>query len=305
MMTDEAGFNESILRDKEASRRRRRQTARRYLTHPAFMIGGSLLTLLTMIAVFAPLLAPHPPLNTNMALILASPSAEYPLGTDQFGRCILSRLIFGTQISLQVAFWVVTISLIFGTIIGAVAGYAGGWVERVFVVMIDVMLAFPGFLLALALVAAQGSSLRSVVVSVAIAYTPRVASVMRSVVLTIKPRAYIEASQAIGLGHFAILMRHVIPNAMAPVIVIATVSAATAILAEAGLSYLGLGVQPPTPTWGNIIADGQIVITSHPAISIYAGLCIATMVIALNLLGDGLRDTLDPQMRRQTGGKLL
>jgi peptide/nickel transport system permease protein len=304
-MTDQAGFNESMLLDKEAGQRRRRQTARRYLTHPAFMIGGSLLTLLTITAVFAPLLAPNSPLETNMAMILVSPSAEYPLGTDQFGRCILSRLIFGTQISLQVAFWVVTISLFFGTIIGAVAGYAGGWVERMFVVMIDVLLAFPGFLLALALVAAQGSSLRSVVISVAIAYTPRVASVMRSVVLTIKPRAYIEASQAIGLGHFAILIRHVIPNAMAPVIVIATVSAATAILAEAGLSYLGLGVQPPTPTWGNIIADGQIVITAHPAISIYAGLCIATMVIALNLLGDGLRDTLDPQMRRQTGGKLL
>ncbi|QIE56617.1 ABC transporter permease [Pikeienuella piscinae] len=293
------------LRNREAARRRRRRTVRRYLTHPAFMIGVVLLCLLGFVALLAPWIAPHSPLETNMGLILTGPSAEYPLGTDQYGRCVLSRLIFGARVSLLVAFWVVAISLTFGTLIGAAAGYLSGWVERAFVVLIDIMLAFPGFLLALALVAAQGSSLRSVIVAVAIAYTPRVATVMRSVVLTIKPRPYIEASQAIGLGHLSILLRHVIPNAMAPVIVVATVSAATAILAEAGLSFLGLGVQPPQPTWGSVIADGQSVITTNPTISIFAGLCIAVTVIALNLLGDGLRDTLDPQMRRETGGKLL
>jgi peptide/nickel transport system permease protein len=235
---------------------------------------------------------------------LAPPSAAYWLGTDQFGRCVLSRLIHGAQVSLQVGFFVVLISLSAGTVLGAVAGYAGGWVERALVAVIDILLAFPSFLLALALVAARGNTLDSIILAVAIAYTPRVAAVMRSVVLTIRPRPFIEASRAIGLTPWKVVTRHVIPNALPPVIVVATVSAATAILAEAGLSFLGLGVQPPTPTWGNVISEGQTAITTNPLISLSAGLCIAFTVVALNLLGDGLRDTLDPQMRRNTG-KLL
>jgi peptide/nickel transport system permease protein len=199
---------------------------------------------------------------------------------------------------------VVLISLTAGTLLGAVAGYVGGWLERVLVAVIDILLAFPSFLLALALVAARGNTLDSIVLAVAIAYTPRIAAVMRSVVLTIRPRPFIEASRAIGLSSWTILVRHVIPNALPPVIVVATVSAATAILAEAGLSFLGLGVQPPTPTWGNVISEGQTAITTRPLISLSAGLCIAFTVVVLNLLGDGLRDTLDPQMRRNTG-KLL
>ncbi|MCX8232138.1 MAG: ABC transporter permease, partial [Alphaproteobacteria bacterium] len=163
----------------------------------------------------------------------------------------------------------------------------------------------PGFLLALALVAARGSSLENVILAVSIAYTPRVAAVMRSVVITIRPRPFIEASRAIGMSPARVLLRHVLPNALPPVIVVTTVSAATAILAEAGLSFLGLGVQPPTATWGNIISDGQGYITSNPLISLSAGLCIAVTVIALNLLGDGLRDTLDPHMRRYTGERML
>jgi peptide/nickel transport system permease protein len=227
------------------------------------------------------------------------------MGTDQFGRCLLSRLIWGSRVSLEVAACVVLLSLSVGSIIGALAGYLGGIADRVITAFMDVLLAFPGFLLALAIVAARGSSLESVVLAVSIAYIPRVAVVMRAVVLTIKPRPFVEASHAIGMSNLRILLRHVIPNALPPVIVVATVSAATAILAEAGLSFLGLGVQPPTATWGNIIADGQTSIVEHPFISIAAGLCIAVTVIALNLLGDGLRDTLDPQMRRQTGLKAL
>ena len=218
-----------------------------------------------------------------------------------YGRDVLSRIIWGSRISLQVALAVVFISLTLGTIIGAVAGFAGGWLDRVIVIINDILLAFPGFLLALALVAARGSSLESVITAVSIAFTPRVAAVMRSVVLTIKPRLFIESSRAIGMSPARILFRHIVPNAMPPVIVVATVSAATAILAEAGLSFLGLGVQPPTATWGNIISDGNATITTNPLISFSAGLCIAIAVIALNMLGDGLRDTLDPQMRRQTG----
>ncbi len=273
----------------------------RYFRHPGFLIGVILLTLLLIVAVAAPWIAPMSPLETDLANTLAPPSAAHLLGTDQFGRDVLSRLIWGTRISLQVAVAVMALSLSLGIVIGAVAGFFGGWVERVTVSIIDILLAFPGFLLALALVAARGSSLESVIIAVALAFTPRVAAVMRAVVLTIKPRTYVEASRAIGMGTMRLLFLHVVPNSLPPVIVVATVSAATAILAEAGLSFLGLGVQPPAPTWGNVIADGQSFLASNPLISLSAGICIAVMVVALNLLGDGLRDTLDPQMRRSSG----
>lgn len=285
----------------DIQRKRRRNAVARYTGHPGLMIGCCILLLLVLIALAAPLISPHSPLKTDLANTLAPPSATFWLGTDQYGRDIVSRLIWGTQVSLKVALAVVTISLALGTLIGAIAGFAGGWTERIIVVCNDILLAFPGFLLALAIVAARGSTLESVIIAVSIAYTPRVISVMRSVVLTIRPRLFIEASQAIGMTTTRILLRHVVPNALPPVIVVATVSAATAILAEAGLSFLGLGVQPPTPTWGNVISDGNSLITTNPLISLSAGLCIAVAVIAFNLLGDGLRDTLDPQMRRQTG----
>lgn len=281
------------------------QSLRRYFRHPGLATGSIILVFLLLVALLAPWIAPYPPLKTNMANTLAPMSGVHWLGTDQYGRDVFSRILLGTQISLKVAFAVVALSLTAGTLIGALAGFAGGWTERITVVIIDILLAFPGFLFALALVAARGSSLESVILAVAIAFTPRVAAVMRSVVLTIKPRPFIEASRAIGMTETRVLLRHVIPNALPPVIVVATVSAATAILAEAGLSFLGLGVQPPTPTWGNIISDGNALITTNPWISLAAGFSIALAVIAFNLLGDGLRDTLDPQMRRQTGRGLL
>ena len=281
------------------------QSFRRYFRHPGLATGSIILVFLLLVALLAPWLAPYPPMKTNMANTLAPMSSVHWLGTDQYGRDVFSRILLGTQISLKVAFAVVALSLTAGTLIGALAGFAGGWTERITVVIIDILLAFPGFLFALALVAARGSSLESVILAVAIAFTPRVAAVMRSVVLTIKPRPFIEASRAIGMTETRVLLRHVIPNALPPVIVVATVSAATAILAEAGLSFLGLSVQPPTPTWGNIISDGNALITTNPWISLAAGFSIALAVIAFNLLGDGLRDTLDPQMRRQTGRGLL
>ncbi|WP_372395093.1 ABC transporter permease [Azospirillum sp. HJ39] len=294
----------SISGTAPASAAPRRSSLMRYLRHPGFLIGGILLSAMLVIAVAAPWIAPWSPLDTDLGNTLAAPSARHLLGTDQYGRDVLSRLIWGTRISLQVAVAVMVLSLTLGMAIGAVAGFFGGWVERVTVSVIDILLAFPGFLLALALVAARGSSLESVIVAVSLAYTPRVAAVMRAVVLTIKPRPYVEASRAIGMGNLRLLFLHVVPNSLPPVIVVATIGAATAILAEAGLSFLGLGVQPPAPTWGNVIADGQSFLASNPVISLSAGLCIALMVVALNLLGDGLRDTLDPQMRR-TSGKML
>ncbi len=278
---------------------------RRFARHKGFATGSVLLAILCVVALTAPWIAPYSPTDTDLANTLAVPGPAHWLGTDQFGRDVLSRLIWGAHVSLEVALSVVGISLVLGVAIGATAGFLGGWVERLIMAGNDILLAFPGFLLALAIVAVRGSSLSSVIVAVAIAYTPRVAAVMRSVVLTIRPRPFIEASQSIGMGGFAILLMHVLPNALPPVIVVATVSAASAILSEAGLSYLGIGVQPPTPTWGNVIADSQGFIASNPWISLSAGLCIALTVIGLNLLGDGLRDTLDPQLRQQAGTKML
>ena len=287
-----------------ASSPSRRSSMMRYLRHPGCLIGGVLMILMVLLAIAAPWIAPHSPLATDLGNTLAPPSAQNPLGTDQYGRDVLSRLIWGTRISLQVAISVMALCLTLGMLIGAVAGFFGGWIERITVSVIDILLAFPGFLLARALVTARGSSLESVIIAVSLAYAPRVAAVMRAVVLTIKPRTYVEASRAIGMGTARLLFLHVIPNSLPPVIVVATVSAATAILAEAGLSFLGLGVQPPTPTWGNVISDGQSFLASNPLISLSAGIAIAVMVVALNLLGDGLRDTLDPQMRRSSGRML-
>ena len=290
----------SLDQQKRDQQERRKATLRRFTSHPSLMIGTVILVLLIAVAFAAPWLAPYSPTRTSLINTLQDASWAHPLGTDQFGRDVLSRLIHGTRVSLLVAFWVVTLSLIIGTIVGGIAGFLGGWVDRSINVVNDILMAFPGFLLALAIVATQGSSLESVIIAVSIAYTPRVTAVMRSVALTIRPRPFIEASRSIGLTSTRILLRHVIPNALPPVIVVATLSAASAILAEAGLSFLGLGVRPPIPTWGNIIADGQASITTNPLISISSGVCIAAMVIALNLIGDGLRDALDPQMRRQT-----
>jgi peptide/nickel transport system permease protein len=289
----------------EPARRKNNAAWRRYARHPGFMTGLVILAAMVVIALGAQWLAPYSPVAADMANTLAAPSAAHWFGTDQFGRDVLSRLIWGTGISLQVAFSVMVISIVVGVALGSAAAFFDGWVGRVLVGIIDILLAFPGFLLALALVAARGSSLSSVIWAIAIAFAPRVAAVMRAVVLTIRPRVFIEASTSIGMARWKILLVHVIPNSLPPVIVVATVGAASAVLGEAGLSYLGLGVQPPAPTWGNVIADGQGFLASHPMISLSAGACIALLVIAFNLLGDGLRDTLDPQMRRRADARTL
>ncbi len=271
-----------------------------WLRHRGLTAGAAILFAAIAVALAAPLLSPYDPVATDLTHTLAQPSPAHWFGTDQYGRDVLSRLIWGTRASLEVALWVVVISLGAGTAIGACAGYFGGAADRALTGGMEMLQAFPGFLLALAFVAARGSSLPNVILAVAIAYTPRVAIVMRSVVLTIRPLAFIEAAHAAGAGAPRILLRHVLPNSMPPVIVVATVSAATAILAEAGLSFLGLGVRPPAPTWGNVIGDGQSFIETNPWISLSAGLCIALVVFGFNLVGDGLRDTLDPKLRNQT-----
>lgn len=274
-----------------------------YARHPGFVAGLIILLVFLLVAAFGPSFAPHDPLATNLRATLQQPGGDYLLGTDRYGRDIFSRLLWGARASLLVALAVGTLSLVFGVILGTAAGFMGGWVDRLLLSFTNIMLAFPSFLLALAFVAVRGSTITNVVLAVTLAYTPRVAIVMRAVVLNIKPRQFIEASFSMGVSTPAMIWKHVLPNCLPPVLVVATVSAAFAILAEAGLSFLGLGVQPPAPTWGNIITDGRSFLMTNPWISVSSGACIAIVVTGLNLLGDGVRDTLDPFLRNQTSTK--
>lgn len=262
-----------------------------------FSIGGLILVAMVLLAILAPWVAPHSPTDTNLRSRLQPPSFEHLLGTDKFGRDVASRLIYGTQVSLAVGLVVVAVSATVGFAIGAIAGFFGGWVDTLIMRLVDVMLAFPGFLLALALVATMGSTLQTVIIAISVAYAPRNALVMRSVILTVRENPYVEAARAVGASNFRIVARHVFPNAVPPLIVIASINAAIAITAEAGLSYLGLGVQPPTPTWGAVISDGRDFVRTNPWICVSAGTAIMLAVMALNLLGDSLRDVLDPRMR--------
>jgi len=260
-------------------------------------IGGFLLVLIFLLALFAPFFAPYDPNENNLKNRLIKPGSQYLLGTDEFGRDITSRLIWGGRVSLAVGLLVVMGSLIIGCTAGTIAGFFGGVVDSIIMRLVDILLAFPAFLLALALVATMGSSLSTVVLSISIAYSPRIALVMRGIILSVRETIYVEASRAFGAGNLWIIMKHIIPNSLPPMIVIATVSAATAITAEAGLSFLGLGVQPPTPTWGSIISDGQNFIRSAPWISFSAGFLIMITVVCLNLVGDALRDIQDPRLK--------
>lgn len=260
-------------------------------------IGAAILMVFILGAVFAPILSTHPPNQTVLSNALKQPSSDHWLGTDEYGRDVYSRLLYGARVSLTVAVTVVMGSLVAGGLIGLVAGYVGGVVERVLMALNDILLAFPGFLLALAIVAVRGSSLSSVILAIGVAYTPRVAVVMRSVVITLRERLYVKAARSSGIPTWRVIVIHVLPNSLAPILVVAAISAATAVLAEAGLSFLGVGVQPPTATWGNVIADGQSYLRTNPLISISGGLAVSAVVVALNLVGEGLRDFVDPRVR--------
>lgn len=264
---------------------------------PRFLVAGGILCIMVFVAIFAPFLTHYSPTDTRLRDRLLKPGAKHLLGTDQYGRDVASRIIWGTRISLAVGVLVVIISMLLGCAFGTVAGFFGGIIDISVMRLVDILLAFPGFLLALVLVATFGSKLSTVIIAISIAYFPRIAMVMRSVILTVRENAYIEAAQAAGAGSWWIVFKHVLPNAFPPIIVVGTISAATAITAEAGLSFLGLGVQPPVPTWGNIISDGREFIRNAPWISIFAGLAIMLSVISLNLFGDALRDMLDPKMK--------
>lgn len=267
------------------------------------VIALVIILLLTFCAVFAPILAPYDPAAQHIEDRLEPPSAEYPLGTDQLGRDLLSRMLFGARISMSIAIAVVTISLTVGTIVGLVAGYVGGLVDEVLMRLVDILLAFPGLLFALVVASVFEPSLMNIMIALAVVGWTQYARVIRGSVLSIKEQEFVTASQLMGTSHIRILGRHILPSVISPVIVLATLDMAYVILGTAGLSFLGLGAQPPTPEWGTMLSQGRNYLREAWWIANFPGLLIMLTVLAFNILGDSLRDFLDPREASQLEGK--
>ena len=265
---------------------------------PLAMFGLFIILILIFCAVFAELVAPYSPIKQDLMHMFETPSASHWLGTDEFGRDILSRLIYGARVSLQVGFIAVGIALIIGGILGAVSGYYGGRLDNFIMRIMDVLLSIPQTLLAIAIVAALGPSLMNLMIAVGISAVPSYARIVRSSVLSIRNMEFIEAARSVGSSDLRIIFRHIIPNSMAPIIVQSTLGVASAILNAAGLSFIGLGIQPPNPEWGAMLSGGRQYIRDFPHMTLYPGLAIMFTILALNFLGDGLRDALDPKLRR-------
>ncbi|MGI8735268.1 MAG: nickel transporter permease [Pyrinomonadaceae bacterium] len=269
----------------------------RFLDDWAAIVGLSIVFLLVGLALTAPLLAPHDPAAQHVAERLESPSLTFPLGTDNLGRCILSRLLFGARLSLGFAGVASLLVLLLGVVVGAVSGYAGGFLDAVIMRVVDMVLAFPLLLLALAITGFVGVGIGSVLVGVITVWWASYARIVRGLVLSLRERPFIEAARAGGVTPIRIITRHVIPNVIPPIVVLATLEMGSLLLAISGLNFLGLGVQPPTAEWGAMLNDGRPFLRSAPQLMIYPGLAISLAVMGFNLLGDGLRDALDPRLR--------
>jgi peptide/nickel transport system permease protein len=269
--------------------------ARRHRLSLRFLVGGGMGIVILGLALTALVWTPHAPNQMNIVERLKPPSGAFPLGTDEFGRDVLSRVMAGAWTSVSVSFTAVFFAVAVGSLIGLVAGFFRGWWDRGIMMVNDVLLAFPGILLALTLVTIMGASKRGIIIAIALAYTPTVVRVVRSATLSLREREFVEASRALGNGRFYTLFRHMLPNAVAPIAVLATSMFGWAILLESSLSFLGLGVPPPDATWGNMLAASRSHLTTAPWLSIVPGCFIAIALLSINLVGDSLRDLLDPR----------
>jgi peptide/nickel transport system permease protein len=263
------------------------------LTDKRIRIALLFLSLFMIVAFFAPFISPFDPFEQNLKEGLASPSAEHWLGQDKLGRDILSRIFYGARISLWVGLLTVSISLSIGMVVGATAGLIGGWTDDLLMRLVDIFLAFPGILLAIAFAAVLGPSLRNVILALSLMGWVGYARLIRGQILVAREEEYVTAARALGAGPVRLIRRHLLPNILAPVIVEATFGMAGAIVTEASLSFLGLGVQPPTPSWGAMLSDGRSFLLLAPHLTTFPGLAILFIVMTLNLLGDRLRDHLD------------
>jgi peptide/nickel transport system permease protein len=272
---------------------------RRALSARGAALGALVVVLIVIVAVLAPLLSPYDPLKQDLSGVLAPPSSLHLLGTDNNGRDVLSRVVWGTRVSLIAGLVSVAIAVVAGSAIGLVAGYWGGRVDGVLMRLIDAVLSFPALVLALALGAVLGAGLGGVLIALGVVYTPTFARLMRGQVLTIRTREYVQAGRVVGGPAWWILTRHILPNAATPIVVQASLSIGFAILAEASLSFLGLGVQPPEPSWGSMINAGRGYLQQAPWTVFGPGAALFVTVLALNFLGDGVRDALDPRRVRE------
>ena len=261
------------------------------------MTGAAIVAFFAVAAMIGPAVAPHGPTEQFSQDRLRAPSAEYPFGTDEFGRDVLSRLLHGARISFQVGAIAVGIAGTLGVLLGLVAGYAGGWLDNGLTLLMDVVFAFPPVLLAIAIVTMRGNSLANVMIAIAVVYTPTFMRVVRGAVLAVRSTAYVEAAVSVGAPVPRILARHVFPNITAPLIVHASLNFGFAVLAEAALAFLGLGNKPPSPSWGSMVSTSYGFLQLAPWAAIAPGTAIALAVLGFNLLGDGLRDALDPRLR--------
>ena len=264
---------------------------------PLAMFGLAIIFVLVFCAIFAEIISPYSPIKQDLMHMFETPSSAHWLGTDEFGRDILSRLIYGARVSLQVGFIAVGIALITGGMLGAISGYYSGRLDNTIMRVMDVLLSIPQTLLAIAIVAALGPSLMNLMIAVGISAVPTYARIVRGSVLSIRSMEFIEAARAAGSSDLRIILKHIIPNSMAPIIVQSTLGVASAILNAAGLSFIGLGIQPPNLEWGAMLSGGRQYIRDFPHMTLYPGLAIMLTILALNFLGDGLRDALDPKLK--------
>ncbi len=273
-----------------------RVIGKRFSKNRLAVIGAVTVLLLITVSLFAPFIAPYDPTAINVHDVLSPPSETHLLGTDELGRDVFSRIIWGSRVSLKVGFVAVGIAIIIGIVIGAIAGFYGGKIDAVLMRFVDIMLAFPTFFLILAVIAILEPSIFTIMVVIGITSWMDVARLVRAEFLTLKERDFVGAARAIGVTDARLIFRHILPNALSPVFVAATFGVAGAILIESGLSFLGLGVQPPDPSWGNILTAGKDNIEVAWWLSLYPGLAILITVLSYNLVGEGLRDALDPRL---------
>ncbi|MGQ9626943.1 MAG: nickel transporter permease [Anaerolineae bacterium] len=264
----------------------------------AALLGAAFLISVALISLLAPFISPYDPIETNLSQRLLPPgSPRHALGTDDLGRDILSRLIWGGRVSLLVGFAAVLWAMLFGVVVGLVAGFYGGWLDSLAMRIIDILMAFPAILLAIAIVASLGPGLFNTMIAVAIVGIPYYARIVRGSVLSLRGQDFVHAARVVGASNWRIISRHILPNSLAPLIVAATLDVGWMIMAAAGMSFLGLGAQPPMAEWGVMLSEGRKFIRNAPHVSIFPGSAIFLVVLALNLLGDGLRDALDPRLR--------
>ncbi|MGT8904703.1 ABC transporter permease [Bacillus safensis] len=274
------------------------ESMKQFFQHKLAVIGSVIVFLFLILAIFAPLIAPYGINEQSLGERFSAPSAAHWFGTDDFGRDIFSRVVHGARISLWVGFFSVLGSVILGTLLGLIAGYGGRVLDAVISRLFDILLAFPSILLAIAIVSILGPSLQNALIAIAIINVPTFGRLVRSKVLSIKQEEYVLAAKAVGMSHRRIVLRHILPNSMVPVIVQATLAIGTAIIEAAALGFLGLGAQAPSPEWGKMLADARPYLVQAPWTLFFPGIAIMLTVLGFNLMGDGLRDTLDPKMKK-------